>query len=144
LATPSAECRVLRLRIVQPVGSIVLLGLPAEAVRLELTDLRSRYGQILFEFFIPLDGIRVSTLPITDLATQLGYFASQTCDLLPQLGNQAEQVSFVSFTANIRFQQQGTHDALQRNPIPGTEARSIRLPKLTFSLVRRIFTHYLT
>jgi hypothetical protein len=75
LATLLGRRGVLLLRIVQPVGSIVLLGLLAKAIRLQLADLRTRFREFLCEFFIPFDGLPVSALPIPDLTAQLRYFA---------------------------------------------------------------------
>jgi hypothetical protein len=99
-----------RIGIVQPVGSILLLGLLAETICFQLPNFRTRRDEFLREFLIPLDGIRVPTLPITDVTTKFRYFAAQTRDLLPQLSHETLQVVI---TTDIRFQQHGIHDAAQ-------------------------------
>jgi hypothetical protein len=88
----------------------LLLGLLAEAIGLQLADFRSRRGKLLFELFIPLDGRRVLTLPVSGIATQFRNLATEAGDLLSQLSHDVQQVGV---GANTRFQQHRIHDAAQ-------------------------------
>ena len=82
------------LRVIQIVGAIdgrAFFGLLAEAFGFQILDFSLRSIKLLLQLMISLDHIRMTTLPITDIATKLPYFTTELLNLDLQLRNEGQQ-----------------------------------------------------
>ena len=82
------------LRIIQIVGTIdgrAFFGLLAEAFGFQIFDFGLGFIKFLLQLLISLDRIRMTTLPIADIATKLLDFTTELGHLRLQIDNEASK-----------------------------------------------------